>query len=643
MDAQITAALEKGRQLYPHPIAVACGRVLRARTSAERLDTVLRAGEALTRYVAALCLASLAARKDSDSLLPDGLAKFDKNLSWGTYLDVIQQIAKLRNVSHPLAPGLGEFRGRKKQAGQVENALAELLKIRNEIGHDLAALTEARAQVIFAAASPETRLMQALDACEPLLTLPVFVIEQQTYAKGRFRGRRLLLMGESDNPVPEEIELSAGVDEPGALYLGVREGLVKLWPWLVWMLAKERSTYAIYVIHGIAKMITYRSLHSETLELNSELQQAVIDRRAGELVAVEEVTPAVGGSFRDEWRQRLEQLEKNHARLDAPAPWESLDEETVCWYARALAGQSNEVEGIEQAREVVTERLLDDRKTLRSDEVTQLVLLFGTEQSLRQIIQREVLDCRARGSSEARWDERVSLAKNIVQCLRAAVEFFGRHVGVEGATLDGLRATSGSADYIAMREALVNIFIHQDYADPRTVAQVEIEPDRAKFFNAGKSLVSVEGLVDGGKSQARNPLIGRALRMIGFAELAGSGLRAVQETWRNERRRPPRFVSDSDANTFTLTLDWRTLPIVLDEFWKQHLGVKVTPQQSKILSLLADPSGFTEAEIASGTGLLLEDVNDDVRYLKVQALIVESKAKYFLREDLLGLLASQSQ
>jgi len=45
------------------------------------------------------------------------------------------------------------------------------------------------------------------------------------------------------------------------------------------------------------------------------------------------------------------------------------------------------------------------------------------------------------------------------------------------------------------------------------------------MVNAGASLVSETELT--GTSTARNPLIARALKPIGFAELGGSGLREV--------------------------------------------------------------------------------------------------------------------
>ena len=68
------------------------------------------------------------------------------------------------------------------------------------------------------------------------------------------------------------------------------------------------------------------------------------------------------------------------------------------------------------------------------------------------------MDLRATKNPELRWDERVTSSGNVLDALRAAVDFFSRHVGVEGVTLDGLSATAGTGDYVAMREALAAHF-----------------------------------------------------------------------------------------------------------------------------------------------------------------------------------------
>ena len=131
----------------------------------------------------------------------------------------------------------------------------------------------------------------------------------------------------------------------------------------------------------------------------------------------------------------------------------------------------------------------------------------------------------------------------------------------------------------------MNQFIHQDYADQTACARVIIRPHETVLFNAGHSLVDVARLEEGGNSQARNPLIGRAIRLVGFAEIAGSGLRILHNAWRGAHRPPPVIVSDRDANNFTLTLDWRPLADLHDEFW-HRLGVRLTATQATLLSLV---------------------------------------------------------
>lgn len=214
---------------------------------------------------------------------------------------------------------------------------------------------------------------------------------------------------------------------------------------------------------------------------------------------------------------------------------------------------------------------------------------------------------------------------------------------MEETTIDGLRATAGSADYIAMREALVNLFIHQDYSDQRSVAQIEIRPERAMFFNAGKSLVSTTSLAEGGKSQSRNPLVGRALRLIGFAELAGSGLRAIYSAWAGAKRRPPAYESNSSANNFTLTLDWRPMPEIADAFWKQRLGVSISPQESSALILAAEPGGVTIERIAAAQSLLIDEAQSLVRRLIKEGLVVESKGVVTAQEHLRNLVEEAKQ
>ena len=63
-----SSAFRRSSLIYPQPVAIACGRVLRARSDSERLDACLRAGEVLARYITAVALSSFAAREGGDAL-----------------------------------------------------------------------------------------------------------------------------------------------------------------------------------------------------------------------------------------------------------------------------------------------------------------------------------------------------------------------------------------------------------------------------------------------------------------------------------------------------------------------------------------------------------------------------------------------
>ena len=327
---------------------------------------------------------------------------------------------------------------------------------------------------------------------------------------------RLLLMGESSDPKPEEVELTDGLEHNFVLYIGVRGGVIPLYPLMLWEVSERTANYGVFFIQSILEEnVKFVTLNDDEIR-RTEPYADLLGRLNGDRVAAEAVTLASGLDFVREWRNRTPGEQRGTSE---EVPWDEMDEATLGWYASKI-GNSQVGKG---TQEIIREHLLDGRETLSEDEARQLKLLFGKEQSVRRALRRVMVDLRFRDGDESRWSDRVESSGNIIESLRAAIGFFSQYIGVDGLTLDGLQAASGSADYIAVREALVNLFVHQDYTDERTTGQVELSRDQALFFNAGYSLVSDADLQSGSRSQSRNPLISRALRLIGFAELAGSG------------------------------------------------------------------------------------------------------------------------
>src|SRR5687768_17083824 len=148
-NASIQQFLETGRDVYPQPVATACGRVLRARSQESLLEAALKAGEVLARYLAALALSSYACRRTDPQSIPFEAERFQKHLAFGDFLELTQSIA-ISDCDHPLRQQFQAMDSRNKKPAKVEKtasaALGKLLVCRNDRGHELTGLNSAQAQ-----------------------------------------------------------------------------------------------------------------------------------------------------------------------------------------------------------------------------------------------------------------------------------------------------------------------------------------------------------------------------------------------------------------------------------------------------------------------------------------------------------------
>ena len=622
----------------PQPVALALGRICRHPDNKEIIEAALKAGEVLARYLTALAVSSFCARDDAAAQVPNELNEFRGNLSFGHFLSALKGIAR-SPAAHPLK---GEFEPAFRVGSDGEKAFDKLVELRNKLGHKLSTISPAMAEQILQQEQPVERLADALKACERLLSLPLFLLEEQRMANKVLRGRRLLLMGDAE-PTPDFIELESALgEEDKALYVGLKTGALRLPPFLLWDIVEARASYGLYLLHRAQpKKIEYLTVHDDGIERSkvcAEFEALITGARR----PVEPVVLKDGGNLLAEWlAQKKVRLEKAQPNI-GPIPWADLSEPTLAWYDAMLKGGTKAEEKSKRPGAVMAKMLLDGRDILSADDLRQIVLLFGKEKAVRALVKRPLVDCRARKlDSEQRWEERKESPENVFESLKASIEFFTRHLAIQGATLDGFKATSGTADYIAMREALINLFSHQDYTHSGMAGQVEIRENQTVFFNPGKSLVPLEGILDGGKSTSRNPVVSRAMRLIGFAELAGSGLYVVRNEWRKTRGIAPKIESNAEANTFTLTFDWIPSVAGFDEYWMEKLGVKLTAPQASILPALAG-GPLTVDEIASAVGINATAANSATQYLMVQTLIVEEGGKFSLRADLLELIPKSS-
>lgn len=256
-------------------------------------------------------------------------------------------------------------------------------------------------------------------------------------------------------------------------------------------------------------------------------------------------------------------------------------------------------------------------------------LMFGKERLLAGIKPGGVVDLRivngpwAEETPEQRWDDRQLCEGNLVSTLRSLFEKLVRLIPQPFQLDDHSAQRQGEApDYRAVREALVNLLIHQDYSDQHRTATIRWYTDRVVFENPGDSFVELPEMLDGGSSQLRNPNLVRLLRQVGFAEQAGTGIPSIVRAWRRALRQPPIIENDPGRKLYRLTLGWLPLATKRDEAWYRQLGVEVSEDAARLLTVAREAGPIEQTRARLVTGLSGREVTRLLSSLVVQGLLV---------------------
>ena len=189
------------------------------------------------------------------------------------------------------------------------------------------------------------------------------------------------------------------------------------------------------------------------------------------------------------------------------------------------------------------------------------VLVFGRPRYVRQTLPRPVIDCQFIGANhderppERHWTDRIVIEENLLQAWLTVAERYMRHAE-RPLRLDAqtMCRDDDPPGYASFREALINQLIHQDYGDRGRTAFIRFYRDRTVFWNPGDAGAPTSELLDRTAKEVRNPLIAAAFRGIGLARQAGTGMRAIFESWQRLGHAPPVIRSDEARSEFELSL-----------------------------------------------------------------------------------------
>jgi len=189
------------------------------------------------------------------------------------------------------------------------------------------------------------------------------------------------------------------------------------------------------------------------------------------------------------------------------------------------------------------------------------VLMFGTGRYVRHVVVRPVLDYQRidapfeQWSADLRWHDRYVFEENLFRTWQGLMTRYSR-IAERPFALDAktLRRKDDPPDYVAFREAAINLLMHQDYGDQGRKASLKLYTDRTVFWNPGDAFATDAELLDPTEKPVRNPLIVNAFRRIGLSDQAGTGMRAIFRNWHQLGRMPPRIKNNKARKDFELEL-----------------------------------------------------------------------------------------
>lgn len=173
------------------------------------------------------------------------------------------------------------------------------------------------------------------------------------------------------------------------------------------------------------------------------------------------------------------------------------------------------------------------------------------------------------------------------------------------------RIESRPYDPRALREAIINAIVHNDYSNERPPV-FEIFPDRVEITSAGGlpySFTKEEFLA--GYSAPRNKELMRVFKDLDLVEQLGSGI--------------PRILEKYDESIFTFTDNFLKTTFITNLSPNPKLGVKLGDKlgvnRQKILELMSETPEITIIELSDKIGISTTAIENNIKYLKENGYI----------------------
>ncbi|MXY42113.1 MAG: AAA family ATPase [Rhodospirillaceae bacterium] len=320
--------------------------------------------------------------------------------------------------------------------------------------------------------------------------------------------------------------------------------------------------------------------------------------------------------------------ERHDGRTVDLDPERCFDDASVDWYRKLFDDRNPDHDATHSHLEFLHHWGLVVEADGRLLPTRAAVLLFGAPPAFRQVLPRPVVDWqRHRGDwseelADERWADRLVIETNLVTSWQTLLDRYMQHAekpfSVDPETL---RREDRPPDYIAFREAAINLLMHQDYADHARKPAIRFFDDRTIFWNPGDAFVSTDELFEPGERDVRNPRIVSAFRRIGLSEQAGTGIRAIFGNWRQLGQVPPVIDNDKARMAFQLILLKEVLLSEEQLLFQAGLGVRLDDAEAKAFAFACREGELRPRDVRAVTGLSGAQARTVLERLTVQRLV----------------------
>ncbi|MDO5102077.1 MAG: hypothetical protein Q4D91_04155 [Lautropia sp.] len=223
------------------------------------------------------------------------------------------------------------------------------------------------------------------------------------------------------------------------------------------------------------------------------------------------------------------------------------------------------------------------------------LLMFGRAEIIRDVLPYYMLDYQEHLSLDEneRWSDRLipdgTWSGNLYDFFSRVYRKLITDLKVPF-RLEGAQRVDDTPAHEALREALVNTLIHADFHAPAPILVIK-RADSFSFRNPGRMRVPIESALHGGLSDCRNRRLQTMFQLVGFGDLAGSGVPKIFTRWASQHWVHPLLQEDPEHELTTLELR------MIDQVPSETTGVDEQNHRSKLSKppeYTSEPTGVAQ-------------------------------------------------